>query len=50
MDISEKEFNQRMENYKQTLTKQFAESHRLETEIMKQLDTLQFNTNVGNNE
>lgn len=39
-----------MANYKQTLAKQFAESHRLEEEIMKQLDALQFNENVGNNE
>ena len=39
-----------MTEYKQTLAKQFAESRRLETEIMKQLDSLQFNENVGNNE
>ena len=37
-------------NYKQTLTEQFKESHRLEEEIMKQLDALRFNANVGNNE
>ena len=49
VDITEDEFNQRMTNYKQTLTEQFAESHRLEEEIMKQLDALHFNTNVGNN-
>lgn len=50
VDITEEEFNTRMANYKAELTRQFAESHRLEEEIMKQLDALQFNTNVGNNE
>ena len=50
VDISEEEFNNRMANYKQTLSEQFKESHRLEEEIMKQLDALQFNENVGNNE
>ena len=50
VDISEEEFNKRMTEYKQTLAKQFAESRRLEAEIMKQLDALQFNENVGNNE
>mgnify|MGYP000201308061 FL=1 len=50
MDITEDEFNARMANYKQTLAEQFVESHRLEEEIMKQLDALQFNANVGNNE
>ena len=39
-----------MTAYKQTLTEQFAESCRLEEEIMKQLDALQFNVNVGSNE
>jgi type I restriction enzyme M protein len=39
-----------MANYKQILSEQFKESHRLEEEIMKQLDALQFNENVGNNE
>lgn len=48
VDITEKEFNARMANYKQTLSEQFAESHRLEEEIMKQLDALHFNANVGN--
>ena len=43
VDITEDEFNQRMSNYKQTLTEQFAESHRLEEEIMAQLDALKFN-------
>lgn len=46
VDITEEEFNQRMANYKQTLAEQFAESHRLEEEIMKQLDSLQFNANA----
>lgn len=50
VDITEEEFNNRMANYKQTLSEQFKESHRLEEEIMKQLDALQFNANVGNNE
>ena len=43
VDITEEEFNQRMTGYKQTLTQQFEESHRLEAEIMKQLDSLKFN-------
>lgn len=43
VDITEEEFNARMTNYKQTLAEQFAESHRLESEIMKQLDKLTFN-------
>ena len=50
VDITEEEFNSRMADYKQILSDQFAESHRLEEEIMKQLDALQFNSNVGNNE
>ena len=50
VDITEEEFNARMANYKQTLSEQFTEGHRLEEEIMKQLDALQFNANVGNNE
>jgi type I restriction enzyme M protein len=43
VDITEEEFNHRMNRYKQTLTEQFAESHRLEEEIMAQLDSLKFN-------
>jgi type I restriction enzyme M protein len=43
VDITEEEFNKRMTEYKQTLSQQFEESHRLETEIMKQLDSLKFN-------
>jgi len=50
VDITEEEFNTRMASYKAELTRQFAESHRLEEEIMKQLDALQFNANVGNDE
>ena len=43
VDITEEEFNRRMEDYKNTLTQQFEESHRLEQEIMKQLESLGFN-------
>ena len=43
VDITEEEFNARMVEYKRTLTEQFAESRRLEAEIMRQLDSLQFN-------
>lgn len=47
VDITEEEFNQRMANFQQTLTEQFEESHRLEKEIMAQLQSLKFNENVG---
>lgn len=47
VDITEEEFNQRMNDYKTTLKEQFEESHRLEEEILKQLDSLSFNANVG---
>ena len=43
MDITAEEFNKRMTGYKSELTAQFEESHRLEAEIMKQLDSLKFN-------
>ena len=43
VDITEEEFNKRMAGYKAELTAQFEESHRLEAEIMKQLDSLKFN-------
>jgi type I restriction enzyme M protein len=43
IDISEEEFNQRMTDYKTTLKQQFEESHRLEAEIMQQLESLGFN-------
>lgn len=46
VDITEEEFNARMASFRQTLTEQFAESHRLETEIMRQLDSLKFNENA----
>ncbi len=46
-DITEEEFNKRMASYKQTLKQQFDESHRLEEEILKQLDCISFNSNVG---
>lgn len=42
VDITEEEFNSRMSSYKQTLSEQFAESHRLEEEIMQQLNLLKF--------
>lgn len=42
-DITEEEFNARINGYKETLKEQFAESHRLEEEIMKQLNNLEFN-------
>lgn len=47
VDITEGEFNKRMNNYKSTLKAQFEESHRLEEEILKQLDSINFNENVG---
>lgn len=47
VDITEEEFNRRMANFQQTLTEQFEESHRLEKEIMEQLQSLKFNENVG---
>lgn len=47
VDITEDEFNRRMDNFKTTLRQQFSESHRLEEEIMKQLDCISFNENVG---
>lgn len=46
VDITEEEFTARMYSYRQTLTEQFAESHRLEEEIMRQLDSLKFNANI----
>lgn len=47
VDITEEEFNRRMANFQQTLTEQFEESHRLEKEIMAQLQSLKYNENVG---
>lgn len=43
VDITAEEFNKRMFDYKSKLTEMFKESHRLEAEIMKQLDSLNFN-------
>lgn len=43
VDITEEEFDRRMANYKSNLTEMFAESHRLEDEIMNQLNRLKFN-------
>lgn len=43
VDITEEEFNQRMSDYKSTLSTMFEESHRLEYEIMAQLNSLKFN-------
>lgn len=50
VDITEEEFNQRMADYQKALSEQFSESRRLEEEIMKQLSTLKFNSEVGTNE
>ena len=47
VDITEEEFNKRMDNYRSTLKAQFEESHRLEEDILKQLDNIGFNANVG---
>lgn len=47
VDITEDEFNRRMDNFKTTLRQQFNESHRLEEEILKQLDCIGFNENLG---
>ena len=47
VDITEEVFNKRMDGYKTTLKAQFEESHRLEEEILKQLDSISFNANVG---
>lgn len=43
VDITAEEFNKRMSDYKSKLTEMFKESHCLEEEIMKQLDSLNFN-------
>lgn len=36
-----------MNNYRSTLKAQFEESHRLEEDTLKQLDSIGFNVNVG---
>lgn len=46
VDITEEEFKARMASFRQTLAEQFAESHRLEEEIMRQLDSLKFNAKI----
>lgn len=46
VDITEEEFNKRMTDYKNTLAEQFEESHRLENEIMRQLNSINFNDNA----
>ena len=43
VDITEEEFNKRITNYQSTLKAQFEESHKLENEIMQQLEKLVFN-------
>ena len=43
VDITEEEFRRRMADFKREITEQFAESHRLEEEIMRQIDSLHFN-------
>ena len=43
VDITEEEFNKRMNEYEATLTQQFEESHRLEKEILAQLRSISFN-------
>lgn len=43
VDITVEEFEQRMNGYRTKLTELFNESHRLESEIIKQLDALKFN-------
>ena len=47
VDITEEKFNNRMASYRTTLQEQFAESHRLEDEILKQLNSIKLNENVG---
>lgn len=44
VDITAEEFENRMNDYRAKLTELFAESHRLESEILQQLDTLKFNS------
>ena len=46
-DITEDEFNKRMADYKVELAAQFEESHQLEQWILRQLDNIWFNENVG---
>ena len=43
IDITEKEFISRVEDYKSTLKAQFEESHQLELDILQQLNILKYN-------
>ena len=43
VDITEDEFNRRMSQHQQNLKQMFAESHKLEDEILEQLKKLKFN-------
>lgn len=45
VDITEEEFNNRMAEHKQNLKTMFEESHKLEKEIMEQLNKLHFENN-----
>lgn len=45
VDITEEEFNNRMAEHKQNLKMMFEESHKLEKEIMEQLNKLHFENN-----
>ncbi len=42
VDITEEEFNSRMQSYKDTLVEQFEQSHKLEDEILQQYDKIKF--------
>ena len=42
-DITAEEFQRRMNGYRESLVAKFQESRKLEEEIIKQLDNLQFN-------
>ena len=44
VDITEDEFNTRIANYKKTFTELFEESHKLEEEIMRQLNSLKLDS------
>jgi len=43
VDITEEEFNSRMQQHQQNLQQMFDESHTLEQDIMEQLKKLKFN-------
>ncbi len=43
VDITEEEFNSRMQQHQQRLEQMFSESHQLERDIMQQLGSLKFN-------